>query len=579
MTQRQTDLLNAALHYLRQGWCVIPVNADKRPLLHSWEEFQERRPTEDEVREWWRLTPDANVAVVTGAVSGLVVVDVDSQEGLRALAPYLEAGTALSVTTGGGGQHFYLRHPGGTVPCSVRLLPGVDVRGDGGYVVAPPSWHRTGRGYVWDDTEKALSLPSPALTALIRAPGASRRLEPKDWSTDIKEGERDQELTRRVGRLIQAGVPAGEAYTLALAVNREHCKPPLGDAQVRKIVESIAGREAQKPKAALAAAPTFTVMTQRDMLRRYSDGEDRWTVAEWLPEASCGLLVAPPGSYKTWMLTALAYAVATGRPFLGKWEVRGRGPVLFIQQEDPWWMLQSRLGRMFSPGAPVDDITDLMNPRHELDCRYVREFDSMPVHWYTDRELHFSDKGIVARLEAKIAELRPKLVMIDPLYTAADSKDYMAEGAQKMAALKVMRDKYGCSFVIAHHTTVAGSSSEDRSSIWGSQFLNAWLEFGWRMPKGDEKGNIIVRHFKSAESPKRIRLKFKITDWSFGVDVDDAPATAVADRIEEVILAGGKLTERQIADKLGCSKTAVHKALQRMKDGSGHPIVTNGDQE
>lgn len=572
MAPHQDALLAAALHYLAQGWSVIPVNQDKRPLLRSWEEFQERRPTEEEVREWWRLTPDANVAIVTGAISGLVVVDVENAAGRAALNRVLSSLDTLTVRTGGGGWHLYYRHPGGAVPNAVKVLPDVDIRGDGGYVVAPPSWHKTGRGYVWEDPGKALSLLPPGLLALPRAQGAGRRLEPKDWQTDVNEGERDQELTRRVGRLIQAGVPPGEALTLARALNAAHFKPPLEDAQVRKIVESIAGREAQKPRAPEpAAAKGFTVLSQRDMLRRWGESEDRWTVQEWLPEASCGLVVAPPGNYKTWLLTALAFSVATGRPFLGKYAVHGKGPVLFIQQEDPWGMLQGRLARMFSAEPPVADTTDLMNPRYELDCRYVREFDEMAVYWYTDRELHFSDKTVISRLEAKVAELRPKLVMIDPLYTAADSKDYMAEGAQKMAALKLIRDRYGCSFVVAHHTTVAGSASEDRTSIWGSQFLNAWLEFGWRMPDGDKSGNVVVRHFKTCESPKRIQLKFNITGWSFGVDVNDAP-DSVADRIEAVILAGGKLSERQIAEQLGCSKTAVHKALRKMKGGA----VTDG---
>lgn len=572
MAPHEDELLAAALHYLAQGWSVVPVNADKRPLLATWEEFQGRRPTEDEVRGWWGRWPDANVAVVTGAVSGLVVVDVENAAGRAALNQILPDMDTLTVRTGGGGWHLYYAHPGGTVPNAVRLLPDVDMRGDGGYVVAPPSGHRSGRGYVWEDPEKALSLFPSGLLSLPRASGAGRRLEAKDWQTDVNEGERDQELTRRVGRLMQAGVPAGEALTLARALNQAHFKPPLEDAQVRKIVESIASREAAKPKVqAPAAASRFTVLSQRDMLRRWGESEDRWTVQEWLPEASCGLVVAPPGNYKTWLLTALAFSVATGRPFLGRYAVHGKGPVLFIQQEDPWGMLQSRLARMFNAEAPVADMTDLMNPRYELDCRYVPEFDSMPVYWYTDRELHFSDKTVISRLEQKCAELRPKLVMIDPLYTAADSKDYMAEGAQKMAALKLIRDRYGCSFVVAHHTTVAGSASEDRTSIWGSQFLNAWLEFGWRMPNGDKQGNVVVRHFKSCESPKRIQLKFGITNWSFAVDVDDAP-DSIADRIESVILAGGKLSERQIADKLGCSKTAVHKALKKMSGG----VVTDG---
>lgn len=558
------SMLTYALHYLELGWNVIPVGADKRPRLPRWEQYQHQRVTKEEIAEWWGRWPESNIAIVTGRVSDMVVVDVDDEEGARALEPHLNGTKTLSAVTGSGGRHYYFKHPGGdAVPNAVRLLPGVDVRGDGGYVVAPPSKHASGQSYRWENTEEGLSSLPLGLLGLTRHSGPSRRLEPKDWQTDIKEGIRDQEITRRAGRLIQVGMPATEVLTVVRSINQTHCKPPLPDAQLQKIVASIASREAAKPKVeapAPAAKPgAFTVLTQREMLRKYSEGETRWTVAEWLPEASCGLLVAPPGNHKTWLLAALAFAVATGRPFLNRWPVQGKGPVLFIQQEDPWWMLQSRLARMFNPPEPAA----LDDGSYELDCRYVPEFDSMPVYWYTDRELHFSDKNMLGRLEQKIAELRPRLVMIDPLYTAADSKDYMAEGAQKMAALKSMRDKYGCSFVIAHHTTVAGSSSEDRSAIWGSQFLNAWLEFGWRMPKGDDTGTVMVRHFKSCENPKRIKLAFKITDWSFDVGVDDAPTTT-ADRIEEVILGGNAGSMRNIAKAAGVSAPTVLKIIKKM---------------
>jgi len=420
--------------------------------------------------------------------------------------------------------------------------------------------HRSGRRYRWEDPQAQPGIMPAALMKIIRGRGVVP-VAASDWEAPIPEGTRDQELCRRAGRMLRVGMAAGEVLALLRAVNATLCRPPLGDAQVRKIVASIAAREATRNRQ--RGAPTFTVLRQREMLRRYGEDEGRWTVAEWLPDSSCGLLVAPPGNFKTWLLTALAFSVATGRPFLGRWPVIGRGPVLVIQQEDPWWMLQSRLGRMFEQVPPAEEG---QGPErlYTLDCRFCRAFDALPIYWYTDRQLNFANRDLVLELEHKVDELRPRLVIVDPLYTAADTKDYMAEGAQKMSALKQIRDAYRCSFIIAHHTTVAGSASEDRSTIWGSQFLNAWLEFGWQMPKGDDKGNIMVRHFKNAESPKRIRLRFRITDWSFGVDVEDAPGS-VAERLEEVLLAGGSATSlRALAKLAGCSAPAALKALRKL---------------
>ena len=72
--------LTAALDYCKRGFSVIPIiPKDKKPLIR-WEEYQTRRATEDEIKEWWAKWPDANGGIVTGTVSGLVVIDIDSVE-------------------------------------------------------------------------------------------------------------------------------------------------------------------------------------------------------------------------------------------------------------------------------------------------------------------------------------------------------------------------------------------------------------------------------------------------------------------------------------------------------------------
>ena len=144
--------LEAALSYLRQGFSVIPIIAkDKKPLI-AWEEYQNRRATEEEIKAWWARWPDANVGIVTGAVSGLVVIDIDCvevKEKLKELLRDYDLSTIPRSRTGNGWQLFF-KHPGVTIPNRAGVLPGLDVRGDGGYVVAPPSVHPTGKVYRWE---------------------------------------------------------------------------------------------------------------------------------------------------------------------------------------------------------------------------------------------------------------------------------------------------------------------------------------------------------------------------------------------------------------------------------------------
>ena len=147
--------LDAALDYLKRGWSVIPIeNGGKRPVVvgyneagaqmrFSWERFQESLPTEADVREWFRLWPNANIAVVTGAVSRIVILDVDVKNNGLANAQDLfkKFGTPVTprVQSPSGGFHYYFRHPGRPVPRRIGVVPGVDILGDGGYAVVPPS--------------------------------------------------------------------------------------------------------------------------------------------------------------------------------------------------------------------------------------------------------------------------------------------------------------------------------------------------------------------------------------------------------------------------------------------------------
>lgn len=129
------------------------------------------------IEGWWRRWPSANVAIRTGAVSGLAVLDVDPDHGgdesldtlLRDHGP-LPAGAV--VHTGSGGRHVYFAHPGGVVRNDTgrRLGPGLDIRGDGGYVIAPPSCHTSGCTYRWATRDRDIPKPPGWLLDRLREP-------------------------------------------------------------------------------------------------------------------------------------------------------------------------------------------------------------------------------------------------------------------------------------------------------------------------------------------------------------------------------------------------------------------------
>ena len=141
-------LLDAALEYLDQGFSVIPVKqSDKRPYV-KWEAFQHRLPTADEIEHWWSSWPDANVAIICGEISGIFCVDADGPAGIQWMNTHLPKTGVYSVTSKG--VHAIYRIPEDKrVQNAVRLAPEVDIRGSGGYFVAPPSRHACGHTYRW----------------------------------------------------------------------------------------------------------------------------------------------------------------------------------------------------------------------------------------------------------------------------------------------------------------------------------------------------------------------------------------------------------------------------------------------
>lgn len=248
----ESDIASAAFAYLRRGWSIIPIERHgKRPLIH-WEEYQRRLPKEPELRDWYTRWPYANVAVVTGALSNLVVLDVDPRHGGdKALAKLQQTHgkfpRTVEARSGGGGRHIYFSHPGGTVSNRVGLVRGVDLRGDGGLVIAPPSVHESGHLYRWrtgrgpDEVEAAL-LPPWLLAA--DAGGRSRGGHTvEEWRARfggrVPEGERNTTLASMTGHLLWHGVDPAVALELLSCWNRERCDPPLPDEEVRAVVDSI----------------------------------------------------------------------------------------------------------------------------------------------------------------------------------------------------------------------------------------------------------------------------------------------------------------------------------------------------
>ena len=277
-TAQTHTLLDAALAYAAKGWHVFPCHTPtengcsctKREACTDIGKHPRTRnglsdATTDaaQIRKWWTMWPEANVAIRTGAISGLVVLDRDDYKGgadaleelERTYSPLPE--TALSLT-GGGGQHYVLSHPGTSIKNKVETLgAGLDIRGDGGYIIAPPSLHARGKRYAWEvlhargkryawevlhDPEDTALAPMPDwLRALCQEPTHRERVEA---GVPIPDGQRGDTLFRMGCSMRGRGFTEAVILAALRAMNATQCQPPKTDAEVLKIVGSIAKYEA-----------------------------------------------------------------------------------------------------------------------------------------------------------------------------------------------------------------------------------------------------------------------------------------------------------------------------------------------
>ena len=255
----QAPIVQAAARYLARGWSVLPLrHGEKRPLIR-WEMLQQARADAPTLAQWFARWPNANVGIVTGEISNLIVLDVDPKHGGDHSLAELESRfemlpETVEAHTGGSGRHLYFAHPGGFVANRAGLAQGIDLRGDGGYVVAPPSQHPNGQLYAWARGRSPEEMAPAALPRwlLFAGRGPRTRRSLADWRQllhdGVNEGERNATIASLTGHLLWHGVDPQVALELMLAWNRLRCRPPLDDEEVARVVASISHlHEAKAP--------------------------------------------------------------------------------------------------------------------------------------------------------------------------------------------------------------------------------------------------------------------------------------------------------------------------------------------
>jgi hypothetical protein len=574
-------LLTAALHYASLGLPVFPlhhINADgtcscnnprhdrtnnntgKHPLTRTG--FKEASTDSARIIRWWTESPFANIGIATGQVAGVFVVDVDLDKGGEVtLAALPTLPPTLKVRTGGGGQHLWFKHPGGLIGNSVcKLGAGVDVRGDGGYVVAPPSTHRSGRVYVLEQDVAVAEAP-PWLIEQIRSapksdlpPVSRERIDYGPISEDLKDhltqllAEMGPAIEGQSGRLHTHKVCATlvndyalrldeEAWPILEAWNRT-CEPPWDESELEREMYGAELRATEPygvkreifdegcEKVVVLKDP-FIVAFQ-EALRTLEGGgwfkprtrsevksDPFLTLAEiqgrpapitpWLvrgifPKTGVGVVSALPKCGKTWFLLEVAAAVASGTPAFGEFPVMTEGNVVLFAAEDQEYDIGKRLTAILATRTPKEQE----KARHRIYIKAQKTIDVLELDH-------------MAWFLAQISLLpeRPVLVTLDPLVNVHTAEENDAsEMAAVMTKFRALRDILGCAVVITHHATKSVNTNSAVSmrgsgAIWGSVDAGLYYE----KPDTDDKtywNNTIRVQLRNARGAGKVNINLEV---------------------------------------------------------------------
>ena len=343
-----SSLQSEALIYAQNNFKIFPlkVNSKSEQVLKSWKE--EATNDINQVTKWWLTNTQYNIGLKTG--SGLIVIDIDCKKGkngLEQIKPFLADFPKTRIAkTCHGGYHFYYKVDR-EVRNYVNLLDGVDVRGDGGYVLAPPSIVDD-KSYTWVNDLQIANANDAVYKLLER--DKLQVVNHLSSATVIQQGVRNETLFR-LGCMMQAKGMSDESIEASLEIeNMKRCNPPLSKKELASIIKSIITRY-DKPESNYEEYKVTWVSALEMSKQSITENPD---IIENLLPIGVTLISAPSKMGKTFLCMQMANAIAKGDSFLG-YQCKKKN-AYYIALEDP---KDNQIRRLKNSGSKISQGYDI----------------------------------------------------------------------------------------------------------------------------------------------------------------------------------------------------------------------------
>lgn len=497
--RRHSRVLPAALGCAARGRSVFPCRArGKEPLTDHG--FKDATTNLDEIRAWWSKWPEANVAIATGSRSNLLVLDIDPRNGGDgSLAALEKSHCALPrdyvVETSDRGLHYYFRLPDGlSIPCSV-LADGIDIKCEGGYVMAPPSIHPSGHRYRRQGSGDVPAAPDWLVMKLLQKAGAQAHagdgptinVDELHVSDDIKrrirqgvpKGQRSNKGYGAIRAMVNAGHSDDEIISIMMnpdygisqkprqngltwlkgEVARARTKPDRGAGNTSQGDDTASSNRtesggpsgaktngsasgASRPgssEKAQGSTAGFKLLSIDDLKRM---PPPTWLLSDLLVAGSLAVLYGPPGVGKSFLALDFALSISTGCE--GVAEPNGCGPVVYLAAEGFGGLIQ-RVAAW-----------ELAHSRKAADIHFLPEAVNLIGKADTDK--------LIASVRA--LPTPPLLIVIDTMARCLSGGDENSakDVGQFVAMIDALRSPFKCAALVVHHGTKSNAKTERGSS-------------------------------------------------------------------------------------------------------------------
>ena len=424
----------------------------------------------------------------------------------------------------------------------------------------------------------------------------TRKVKKLLFETKPVKGKRSDILWYLEHELVKAGVPADDVYSIIKGSTWNKYKG-REDEDVRlkseiskiseesKIIDTEVGEEEPRVRFGL------TLLNDTEFMSNISYYPG-WMVDGFWTRKSHGIVAGEPKAYKSTLVLDMGVAVASGTKFLGEFDVIDPGPVLIVQNENAPWILKDRLVKIRAARGLVGEIKKVRG-------LYRVQFPPrLPLYYINQQGFSLNDPFHKKILDQVMTEVKPKLVILDPLYLMFEGEISQSKDLNPILTwLLGLKDKHDCSMVIIHHhkkNTQGITNLRGGQRMLGSVVLHGWVESAWYLSfkggaeeseiTGDElnvpggtKTIILEREFRGIGMYPRLDVSITMGDFhstEYEVEVikhkkgkGDVSEKEVRDVIRNLLeLRGGKISARELAKESGISRRVISRLLPQMKE-------------